>query len=74
MKRLTVELIVAALIVSWIEVSVLYLLGFIKSSNLSVLMAITVILTVIELILVFVIEELLVLTQKGIKKNIRRRR
>ncbi|MCW1294210.1 MAG: hypothetical protein OH316_02255 [Candidatus Parvarchaeota archaeon] len=74
MKKLTVELIVSALIVSFIEVVVLYFLGIIKSSNLYVLIVITVVFTVIELVLVFVIEELLILARNGIRESIKRRR
>ncbi len=74
MKKLTVELVISAFIVSFIEVAVLYYLGLLKASHPLLILLVTAILSVIELALVFVIEDFILLARHRIRKRINKRR
>ncbi len=74
MKKITIELVISAFIVSFIEVGLLYFTGLLKSSNPSFILLVTAILSVIELVLVFIIEDFILLAKHGIRKRINKRR
>jgi DMSO/TMAO reductase YedYZ heme-binding membrane subunit len=74
LRKITAELIISSILVSFAEVFVLFYAGFLKSSGLTNLLVTGAILAVIELALMFIIEEFLIAAKLEVKKRIRTRR
>lgn len=72
MRKLTAELIISGVIVSFLETLLLYALGVLNYSGIVSLLFVGILLTIIELILMFIIEELLIRTKHHIKKRIKK--
>ncbi len=72
MKKISLELFLSAIIVSFIETIVLYYLGFLKTNSIMKLGIVASIVSVIELALMFLIEELLIKTRNRITKDVSR--
>lgn len=73
-KRVTEELILSAILVSFLEATVLWALGFLKEKNISSFLAMTGVLAVIEIILIILIEEVLISAKVVVKRAIKRRK
>jgi len=73
MRKLTVELILSGVIVSFLETILLYLMGVLKVGGDINLLLIGSLLTILELILVFIIEELLIKTKRKLKVKMKKR-
>ena len=71
MRKLTIELIISAIIVSLVEVYFLIAVGLLSFQSYFSLFMITVVLAVLEIFLVFLVEELIVHTKKQVKKHIK---
>ncbi len=69
MKRLTVELVLAAIVTSILETALLYAFGFLRVENLYELALADILLTIIELLLTFILEELLIRTKNKLQKH-----
>ncbi len=74
LRKITEELVVSAVIVSFIESFLLLSLGALKVGSVEDFIAITTILAVIEIILVIILEELLVSAKLTVRVVISRRR
>ncbi|MCL4400641.1 MAG: hypothetical protein M1348_03755 [Candidatus Parvarchaeota archaeon] len=74
LRKVTAELIASAVIISFIEEFALMRAGFLAIHGLLDFFAITAILAVIELILMFMVEEFLIAAKHVVKKRIKRRR
>lgn len=72
LRRITTELILSAIIVSFIEELALVYGGFLKISGLFNFVIVTAILAVIEIVLVFVIEEFLIAAKHHVRRRIKR--
>ena len=72
MRKLTVELVVSAVIVSLIEIYFLILSGILQLYSYVSLLMTTVVLAVLEIFLVFLVEELILHTKTHVKRHIKR--
>ncbi len=72
LRRLTTELIISAVIVSFIEELALMYGGFLKINGLFDFIVVTAILAVIEIVLVFLVEEVLVAAKHSVRRRIKR--
>ncbi len=72
LRRITAELVLSAIIVSFVEELALVYSGFLRISSLFNFLAITVILAVIELVLMFLVEEFLISAKHTVRRSMRR--
>lgn len=70
LRKITSELILSAIIVSFVEELALFYTGFLSIDNLSNFLLITGILAVIELVLIFMIEEFLIAAKHTVRRTI----
>ncbi len=73
-KRVTVELILSAIVVSFLEAGALWLLGFLQVGSFGGFLSITFVLAVIEIILIILIEEALISAKTVVKGVIKKRK
>ena len=69
MRKVTIELIVSAIIVSFLESFALVVTGLLKPGGYAGFIAVTIVLAVIELGLMFVLEEFLMKAKHHVKKR-----
>lgn len=74
LRKITAELIASAIIVSFIEEFALIYGGFLKINGLFDMFVITAILAIIELMLMFLVEEFLIAAKHSIRRNINKQR
>ncbi len=72
LRRITTELILSAIIVSFVEEVALIYAGFLKISGLFDFIIVTAILAIIELVLVFLVEEFLIAAKHSVRRRIKR--
>ncbi len=72
LRRITAELIASAVIVSFLEEFALIYFGLLSITGLPDFLAISVILSVIELVLMFMIEEFLIAAKHEVRRRMNR--
>ncbi len=72
LRRITAELIISAIIVSFVEEMALIYGGFLKIGGVFDFILVTAILAVIEIVLVFLIEEFLIAAKHSVRRRIKR--
>lgn len=73
-RRLTAELIMSAVLVSFLEAAALWLLGFLKIADLEGFMSMMLVLSVIEIILIILIEQMLISARVAVRTVMSKRK
>lgn len=73
LRKVTGELILSAIIVSFIEEGVLSYLGFLTYNGIEGILSATLVLSIIEIILIILLEEFLIEAKTRVQKSINKR-